>query len=980
VTVPNLRTCRSALRVVLAIFAAAPLLVSTAFALPPDSTLRAWVADMKTAPRGPFVAIRWFCNDGTVRMPRSDCERNGGGLQHGLRTERVDQMRDGGFEIVNIIAELDGRPFVGPTADLPRLKQILMERFLIGVDNGWVMRVTRTYPGSLQAEDEEVGSERILAAMFADPLWAQDDRFYLLRETVRLLPRLAVSGNVTASDVRARAMNIAQADRTFETLRVKIHNTPDASDADRVREFAASRGSRSLYGNYMRLAEDIDTLYSSGAAAEVKGAAMLLPQGRLREQLLQRAELLATDTDPEERLGNASDLMALIRERHSAWKGLQAQRAMFEASLALEDEVYAASTELTSRVAYSTRRQRLEWLWYLNSALYGSGLLSASQVASLRESTTRLAEGGAPSVGRYKEEVSYLGRAPEWAGRTLAYHFGDTQRQFARIEPLANLYPQDRLRGSPMLFYGRVIDSLSHDATADASASHELFGKKVGVGLRALNPGLARGTLRVPGYREASGDYDPNGIYLLPETTADLPPVAGILTEGEGSSLSHIQLLARNLGIPNVVVNRDLIAQVRARAGDPVVLAVSPGGIVQLALDGPPWDAIFGAEAKSEFVIRPDLGKLDLETTTIVPLSSLQASDSGRIAGPKSANLGELRGTFGETVPDGFVIPFGAFRKLLDRPIEPGGPSVFDWMKEEYRYLATLKGDPEAHKRATNAFLARMRSWIENVEPGPEFRAELHQALLDHFGADGTYGVFVRSDTNVEDLPGFTGAGLNLTVPNVVGEAAIVDAIRRVWASPFTERAYAWRQAHMPQPEYVFPGVLVQLAFPSEKSGVMVTADVDGRRAGFLSIAVNEGVGGAVDGQAAESLLVSSSTSEARLLSSATATKRRVLAPSGGIIEIPVRGGRVLQQGEIRQLVELAKKAETFPALQEEGKVMPADIEFAFRDGRLALLQIRPFVESKGASESGYLKSLDAANRAPGGEARVALDAVPVGG
>ena len=52
--------------------------------------------------------------------------------------------------------------------------------------------------------------------------------------------------------------------------------------------------------------------------------------------------------------------------------------------------------------------------------------------------------------------------------------------------------------------------------------------------------------------------------------------------------------------------------------------------------------------------------------------------------------------------------------------------------------------------------------------------------------ADFNGGVFVRSDTNVEDLPGFTGAGLNLTVFNVVGFDNIVKAISEVWASPYT--------------------------------------------------------------------------------------------------------------------------------------------------------------------------------------------------
>ena len=48
--------------------------------------------------------------------------------------------------------------------------------------------------------------------------------------------------------------------------------------------------------------------------------------------------------------------------------------------------------------------------------------------------------------------------------------------------------------------------------------------------------------------------------------------------------------------------------------------------------------------------------------------------------------------------------------------------------------------------------------------------------MAKEFGADFRGGVFIRSDTNVEDLPGFTGAGLNLTLFNIVGFDNVVKA------------------------------------------------------------------------------------------------------------------------------------------------------------------------------------------------------------
>jgi hypothetical protein len=60
----------------------------------------------------------------------------------------------------------------------------------------------------------------------------------------------------------------------------------------------------------------------------------------------------------------------------------------------------------------------------------------------------------------------------------------------------------------------------------------------------------------------------------------------------------------------------------------------------------------------------------------------------------------------------------------------------------------------------------------------------------------------------------------------------------------------------------------------------------------------------------------------------------------------------------------------------ESGEPVPADIEFAFRNQKLALLQMRPFVESKGARSNAYLIGLDAGFKRRGSQ-RVKLNGVP---
>jgi len=166
--------------------------------------------------------------------------------------------------------------------------------------------------------------------------------------------------------------------------------------------------------------------------------------------------------------------------------------------------------------------------------------------------------------------------------------------------------------------------------------------------------------------------------------------------------------------------------------------------------------------------------------------------------------------------------------------------------------------------------------------------------MREVFGTVDGVGVFIRSDTNVEDLPGFTGAGLNLTLPNVVGLENIINGLKEVWASPYTRRAFAWRNAHMDGPEHVYPAVLLLKTVPSDVSGVMITADVDTGDREFLSVAVNEGVGGAVEGQAAESLRIDRRSGAILLLAVASAPTRHVPNPRGGIDELPASGRETL--------------------------------------------------------------------------------------
>jgi hypothetical protein len=153
-----------------------------------DPDYRRWIGEMKDAPRGPFAGIKWYCKDGSTFPPTEyACARHGGGVQHGEWSDRTKQMRAKGYRVATLLAGIDA-PKAVAAADFPEAyAQLLVEKFLIAVDDGWIMRRALFYRGALQEEDEREGARNLLQAMAMRPDWT-GFRFVALRAGVRMLP------------------------------------------------------------------------------------------------------------------------------------------------------------------------------------------------------------------------------------------------------------------------------------------------------------------------------------------------------------------------------------------------------------------------------------------------------------------------------------------------------------------------------------------------------------------------------------------------------------------------------------------------------------------------------------------------------------------------------------------------------------------------------------------------------------------------
>jgi hypothetical protein len=927
-------------------------------------------------PRGPFGPIRWYCTDGRVLPPEGAPCRPGRGFQHAAPSVPAQQLARLNIDVARFLANMSFEEFF----DLPRnhhwLRQIVLLDYLNTTRDGWIYKRTWTRRGVRQAEDEEAAARRLLRQLLQDPDWLEPNYLLALQLTATL-----PHGIDTARVRRIRAVSTELADQNpaFFALRAKIHSRPGPEDIPAVEAFVRQQNP-SPPDRFLELVRLMRDEYSLSNTTQALPVFLKQLKGSPVEDELATLAAAAARSNREAFEAGSRLSLAIRRALTSPGPGT-VKLQLADLQIWLMDTVFRFGA--SEGAPAGSRSKRLDttrhWLRYAT----GAGLLSFRQLEAVEPALTALIDDGSPSPAQYSAAIRDLQRTLEWTRAAIVREFGPVQRHYLVIEPEVAGLIDELLRRSVALHLSRHAEELLADAESVIGRRHAVLGQASSRGVLALNPGLAIAPLEIvePG-TEAGARLDPQRIYVVPETLDSLTPVTGILTLDSGNALSHTQLLAANLGIPNATVPSRLLAELRKHRGKRMLYAVTPTGSVILR----DWDSL-SIDEQAVWSTRPqqdtaraqlDSSRLRLDATRVIPLSEISATDSGILAGPKAANVGELSRRFPGLVSAAVVVPFGVYHQHIqsarDGRLAKDIRAAFD---EAERLRAG--GAPISEIRAyINPKLADFRKAIRAISFRPEFERDLDARLAEIFGPDGSYGVFVRSDTNAEDLPQFTGAGLNLTVPNVVGRARILQAIRDVWASPFEERAYEWRSRALAPGSDVYPSVLIQRTVNSEKSGVLVTVNLETLDQREMTVNANEGVAAVVDGGSAESLLLRPDGS-VKLLAQARTPSRRVALPSGGFDLIATSGSDyVLLPDEIRQLRDLAAKviAEYPKAAGNNGETLPWDIEFGFEKGELRLFQIRPLVRFRETATLERLAQLEGPP-APAAQSPVDLDSVP---
>ncbi|MFD9789848.1 rifamycin-inactivating phosphotransferase [Streptomyces sp. NPDC059070] len=307
-------------------------------------------------------------------------------------------------------------------------------------------------------------------------------------------------------------------------------------------------------------------------------------------------------------------------------------------------------------------------------------------------------------------------------------------------------------------------------------------------------------------------------------------------------------------------------------------------------------------------------------------VEDLQEVDESRIAlvGGKGAHLGGLSGIDGIRVPDGFCVTTDAFRRIMAQ-----APSVGDLLDR----LALVNPDD---REAVRVLSAEVRRTVEQT-PVPDDVAKAITGALARCGERAAHAV--RSSATAEDLPTASFAGQQDTYLNVMGPAAVLEHVRRCWASLFTERAVVYRARHGIDHRLVHMAVVVQRMVLPRASGVLFTADpVTGDRT-VATVDAGWGLG-----EALVSGLVNPDVFKVRrgeVVARTIAAKERAVhaVPTGGTREVAVDPGRqrqpVLTDAQAVELVRLGRRI-------EEHFGRPQDIEWCLDDDGFQIVQSRP--------------------------------------
>ena len=252
----------------------------------------------------------------------------------------------------------------------------------------------------------------------------------------------------------------------------------------------------------------------------------------------------------------------------------------------------------------------------------------------------------------------------------------------------------------------------------------------------ALNTGKAIGRVHIIDKLDDTVEIGSNEIIILKELPLTLPPVRGIIVAKPSTPLSHINILAKGWDVPNVYIKD---ADKLFKEFDTWWIEFD-ATLTNYKFKRVDKDVVIPSEEQVE-------APVNLNVKTLTGLNQMRQKDSITF-GSKSANLGEmLKARIPNiVVPDGFTVPFYWYDKFMK---ENGFDKIIEELMDENDFVH----NPRFRRQKLEEF----RNAIQKGKFDDALKAQIIQKWKTQLGGKG---VFVRSSSNAEDLPNFSGAGL----------------------------------------------------------------------------------------------------------------------------------------------------------------------------------------------------------------------------
>ena len=311
----------------------------------------------------------------------------------------------------------------------------------------------------------------------------------------------------------------------------------------------------------------------------------------------------------------------------------------------------------------------------------------------------------------------------------------------------------------------------------------------------------------------------------------------------------------------------------------------------------------------------------------VLPFSQIRKADLPQVGG-KGANLGEMYNS-GIPVPNGFVVTAQAYEYVIAHN------NLQDTIIKIIR-----ETDVKNQKQLEKASIT-----IQRLIHTADIPKELSDDIISHYESlkqgDKFPLVAVRSSATAEDLPDASFAGQQESYLDIKGDANVIQAVRKAWASLWGARAIFYRATKGYDHFKVLLAVPIQLMVQSDISGVVFSVNPVSRNKNQIVVEAVWGLGdymvqGVVN---PDHYIVSKEDFSIHSRQFMPQQVMEVRKFPSGVKKVKVPESKINQRKLTDdQVIEVAKLS----AKIHQHYFFPQDSEFAIENGKLYVVQTRP--------------------------------------